>query len=147
MRRAHALAVCSLRNSAWHHMRNIALIDRCFDRTVKGWEQERQNIREREMKQTSPQKPSCMEGLVRKTYKTYMIALAGSIWNELLLLNAKRKVGKTREKKPDGGEFVTTSGSTWATSVAETMSQRWLGTGCLCGGQRSDEGQKGQKKR
>lgn len=51
MRRAHALAECSLRNSAWHHMRNISLIDGCFDRMVYGRQQERENIRKTKERQ------------------------------------------------------------------------------------------------
>lgn len=51
MRRAHALAECSLRNSAWHHMRNISLIDGCFDRMVYGRQQERKNKDKRKTKE------------------------------------------------------------------------------------------------
>lgn len=73
MRRAHALAECSLRNSAWHHMRNISLIDGCFDRMVYGRQQERENIRKTKERQITLQKR-------RAEYerKHFILSLSGS---------------------------------------------------------------------
>lgn len=46
------MAMCSLRNSAWHHMRNIALIDRCFDGMIYGRQQERERRYEKKGEET-----------------------------------------------------------------------------------------------
>lgn len=55
-----------------------------------------------------------------------------------------RKVGSTVQKKRNQmRESLSLHPVAWAMSVAETMTQRWLGTGCLCGGQGSAEGWKG----
>lgn len=132
MWRAHALAMFSLRNSAWHHMRNIALADRCFGRTIgQSRVQERENITKRQM---NLQKDSHIkefeeeERQMKSGGKSIMRWSVTAGWWEI------QKINKT-----DEGALITTSGCTWDTSVTETVNQRWLRTDCLHGGQGSSK--------
>lgn len=78
MWRAHVLAMCSLRNLSWHHMRDTTVIDRFFYTMIYATGMKRRSIgiRSKEIRRSAFPKPpteefrhGCMKALQRTSYE------------------------------------------------------------------------------
>lgn len=96
------MAACSLRNSAWHHMRNIALIDRCLRKDgVRQTAGERESIKKRRRRRRRD----------RQSYKHLawrsLVAVEDRLLRNQSVTMTKKRKGKmgniNEKKKPDGG--------------------------------------------
>lgn len=111
MWRAHVLAMCSLRNSSWHHMRDTALIDRYFYTMIYGTGMKRRSnaIGSKEIRRAAFPKPpteefrdGCMTALQCTSY-------------EAEVTGCDKRMSEKRHQ------------------MTESLSLHPVGIGCVCG--------------
>ncbi len=109
---------------------------------VRQTAEEGENIEKTERRQTALQKPY-VGGVLWQFCKDFK----GRNIMESKCDDAKRGRWEISARRNQMRESLSLHPVAWAMSAAETMTQRWLRTGCLCGGQGSAEGWKGSQRK